>query len=104
MDLAFLRENGLIVFLVFFYVDYLQKSPNHSPLCIHSFLFCDHEAPPLQKEEKGRCGMFVLSIVAGTPTFTRSTWHTQLLSKYLLSRRKRKGGKKENRLLFVRLV
>ena len=44
------RENGLIGFLVCFYVDYLQKSPNHSPLCIHSFLFCDHEVLPLEKE------------------------------------------------------
>lgn len=48
--------------------------------------------------------MFVLSIVAGTPTYTLNTWHTQVLSKYLLSKRKRKGGKEENRLIFVRLV
>lgn len=62
------------------------------------------QAPPLQKEEKSSCGMFVLSIVAGTPTYTLNTWHTQVLSKYLLSKRKRKGGKEENRLIFVRLV
>ena len=43
------RENGLIGFLVCFYIDYLQKPPNNSPLCIHSFLFCDLEAPPLEK-------------------------------------------------------
>lgn len=44
------RENGLIGFLVCFYVDYLQKPPNNSPLCIHSLLLCDPEAPPLEKE------------------------------------------------------